>query len=113
MCLKEIKNHFRKYCNTAYKNSGFNGFWSIENSTEFIYKIKDIKAKSIHCFDFSTLYTNLPIGKVKEALSKLIVKVFSHHNCNYITINKYMKTARWTNNHSKDYNYINLTLLKI
>ena len=86
LCLTAIRDHFRKYCNCIFKHTGINHFWSINNSTEFISKIKHRNAKSINCFDFSTLYTNLPIKNVKEVLEKLIIKMFNHNNTKHIYI---------------------------
>ena len=65
LCLTAIRNHFRKYCNAISRNCEINCFWSISNSSEFVSKIKDVKAKNIKCFDFPTLHTNRPIDEVK------------------------------------------------
>jgi hypothetical protein len=60
LCLKLIRTHFSRYCRKISLHTGINCFWSIDNSLEFIDKIKKIDASSLHTFDFSTLYTNLP-----------------------------------------------------
>ena len=88
LCLTTIRNHFRKYCNTIFIRRRINCFWSINNSSEFVSKIKDLKAESIKCFDFSTLYTNLPLDEVKSCLSTLITTMYKHTNKPYININK-------------------------
>ena len=61
LCLTKIREHFQKYCATIYNHTGINCFWSIKNSMEFVSKINKLHAKSIDTFDFSTLYTNLPL----------------------------------------------------
>ena len=38
LILKELKSHFKNYCNTIFKRSGIKYFWSIENSNEFLTK---------------------------------------------------------------------------
>ena len=35
--------------------------WSIANSSECMSKIENVNAHSVNTFDFSTLYTNLPL----------------------------------------------------
>ena len=63
LCLTAIRNHFRKYCNAISRNCEINCFWSINNSSEFVSKIKDLKAKNIECFYFSTFKMILLIDK--------------------------------------------------
>ena len=58
-------------------------------------KINDNKsAKSISCFDFSTLYTNIPHDKLLERLNDLIDFAFKGGNYNNICFN-YNGTAYW------------------
>ena len=63
--LKCIKNHFKNYCKVIQKRTSISYYWSIDNSCAFFNKIADIKtAHSIKTFDFSTLYTNLPLDVI-------------------------------------------------
>ena len=39
--LKVIKENFRKYCDAIFCNSGYNYFWSISSTLEFIHKINN------------------------------------------------------------------------
>jgi len=50
------------------KTLGFNLFWSIDNSLEVIKAIKSKRytVYEINTFDFSTLYTSLPLHLVKR-----------------------------------------------
>jgi len=96
LCLKTIRNHFSKYCTAINKHTGINCFWSINNSMEFISKIKNMKAKSIDSFDFSTLYTNLPLTSLKLVMEKLIVKMFCHSHHKYINVNSYKRISFWS-----------------
>ena len=60
LALKLLKAHFKNYCNKIYAKTGINCYWSIENSNEFLQKLKNVdKATSIHTFDFATLYTQI------------------------------------------------------
>ena len=51
-------------------------------------------AKRISCFDFSTLYTNIPHDKLLERLNNLVDFAFKGGNCNNICFN-YNGSAYW------------------
>jgi hypothetical protein len=71
LALKCIKRQFKNYCGVIRKHTGINYFWSVDNSEEFINKIAHVKsADSIETFDFSTLYTNLPLDSIYSSLEK-------------------------------------------
>ena len=40
--LKIVKDNFRNYCNAIFKNSGYDYFWSINSTQEFIRKINKV-----------------------------------------------------------------------
>ena len=97
LALKLLKSQFKAYCNKIYKRTGINCFWSIENSNEFLQKIKNInKASSIHTFDFATLYTNLPLGSLQKSLQEFIMKMFNNSNQKFINIKASKKNAFWS-----------------
>ena len=102
LALKCIKRQFKNYCAVIKRNSGLNYFWSIDNSQEFIDKLNDVKkADTIETFDFSTLYTNLPLDKIYDSLEQLIIKMFKHSGSLYILVNATRKKSFWCN--GKDY----------
>ena len=102
LALKCIKTQFKNYCAVIRRNSGLNYFWSIDNSQEFLNKLIDVdKADSVETFDFSTLYTNLPLDKIYFSLERLIIKMFKNSGSNYILVNAARKKAFWFN--GKDY----------
>ena len=75
------KKHFKNYCKVIQKRTGISDYWSKDNSYEFINIIADIKtAHSIKTFDFSTLYTNLPLDVIYASLRSLIIKMFVNSN---------------------------------
>ena len=51
-------------------------------------------AKRISCFDFSTLYTNIPHDKLLEKLNDLVDFAFKGGNCNNICFN-FNGSAYW------------------
>ena len=75
--LTSVKEGFQKYCDTAYARSGVNQMWILKNSKELL---ENLKAKSLHSvnsiksFDFSTLYTTIPHGKLKSKLKEINCK---------------------------------------
>ena len=77
--LSVIRSHFAVYCNSIEKNSGYNFFWSVKSSTDFLDKINnsDNNVFSVQVFDFSTLYTNLDQQQVISHLFSLFDIVFN------------------------------------
>ena len=53
-CLTAIKSHVIRYCETVYKTSNKNWFWSIKNSGEVLSKLKcrGFRATSLSTYDF-------------------------------------------------------------
>ena len=97
LALKWINNHFKNYCKVVQKRTGIS-YWSIDNSYEFINKIADIKtAQSIKTFDFSTLYTNLPLDVIYDSLRSLIIKMFVNNKSVAIMVKSNSKRAFWSN----------------
>ena len=80
LVLKAVKGRFRNYCYKIKVNTGYTVYWSVENSKEVVEKLKTVKARSIETFDFSTLYTNLPLDHIYENLEELITKMFTSRN---------------------------------
>ena len=72
-CLTAIKAKVIKYCETVYKRSGKNLYWSIKNSGEVLSKLKDwsFQATSLSTYDFSIR------KKVSFTLLVMIRKRFS------------------------------------
>ena len=98
LALKCIKKHFKNYCKVKQKRTGISYYWSIDNSHEFIKNIADIKtAHSIKTYDFSTLYTNLPLDVIYDSLRSLIIKMFVNSKSVAIMVNSNSKTAFWSN----------------
>lgn len=95
LVLSCLKTHFKNYCNKIKKYSGIAHFWSVDSSVEVLNKINKLPAKSIETFDFSTLYTNLPLNTIYESLKKLIIKMYNNSNSHTILVNVSKKKAFW------------------
>ena len=93
--MKCIKNHFKAYCGIIYKYTGISVYWSVDNSLQCIDKLNKLKANSVHTFDFSTLYTNLPLAEIYNSLESLIIKMFKNSGYHYILVNTFSNKAFW------------------
>ena len=64
-------------------------FWSIKISNELINKLKSrgFRASSLSTYDFSTLYTTLPLNLIKDKLVDLIERIFQREVSLYIACN--------------------------
>ena len=88
-------------CNKITFYTGIERFWIIENNAQVLEDIKFVNSKrnarNIKTFDFSTLYTKIPLDDLKEKLKEIVDKAFKGGHNKYIQITS--KTARWF--HSK------------
>ena len=88
LALKCIKRHFKNYCKVIETRTGIWYYWSVDNSYELINKNSDTTtARSIKTFDFSTLYTNLPLDVIYDSLRSLITKLFANSKAVSIMVN--------------------------
>ena len=108
LVLKLIKSHFKSYCQKIFKNSGLQMYWSIDNSLECIQKLSNVEASCIHTYDFSTLYTNLPLKDIHEKLTELVSRMYKNAYAKYISVNVFTQKAFWSNEWKKG--YTNFTL---
>jgi len=99
LCLKLIQKAHRIYCNRIKAYTGFNFFWIIDNSIELQNTLQK-RARNLATYDFSTLYTSIPHGKLKEQLSEVIMKAFKGMNRKFINLHR--TYATWSNKKSKD-----------
>ena len=71
-------------------------FWSINNSIEFLNKISDVQiAECVETYDFTTLYTSLPLDDIYTSLEHLIIKMFRNSGSHGMMINAVKKKAFW------------------
>ena len=84
--LKVVREHFKRYCEAIYKNSGINVYWSINSTDEFLSKIRNLKMHNVQVFDFSTLYTNLDQSDILKHINSLLDLIFNNSNRKYMCI---------------------------
>jgi ubiquitin C-terminal hydrolase len=100
------------YYDRVKERTGINYFWSIDNSVEFVKKVKYLKAESIQTFDFATLYTNLPLDVVYKNLEGLIIKMFRSHTHILVDSKLRKATFRYEGLKNED-NYVAYTLVDV
>ena len=108
LVMKCIKKHFKAYCEQIHQRTGISPYWSVDNSLDCIKKLQNMKAKSVYTFDFSTLYTNLPLKSIEEALQQLVIKMFKNSSKHYILVNTFFKTAFWSDSPKSGYKVFTL-----
>ena len=71
----------------------------MDNSREVLDKLNNVNnPSSIHTYDFSTVYTNLPLDLVKNELFEMTDKYFDineRKSNKYIVLNHFWKTAQF------------------
>ena len=66
---------------------------------KFLKNISNVeKADSIETFDFSTLYTNLPLDSIYNNLQRLIIKMYNNSGSSSILVNAYKRNSFWSQN---------------
>ena len=85
-CLAAVGEHVVGCCGGVYERSGGGLFWSIKNSGEILDGLEagDFGATSLSTYDFSTLYTTLPHGLVRDKLIDLIERTFQREGSPYL-----------------------------
>ena len=71
----------------------------MDNSREVLDELNNVNnPSSIHTYDFSTLYTNLPLDLVRNELFEMIDRYFDineRKSNKYIVLNHFWKTAQF------------------
>ena len=105
LCLKLVKKAHKGYCKTIYSRTGYNYFWSVDNSKEVIDKLNHVvNPSSIHTYDFSTLYTNLPLELVRDELFEMIDRYFDINepkNNKYIIVDHFNHSSWFSSTKGK------------
>ena len=84
--LTAVKDHVKKYNETAVSNSNVNYFWSIKNSSEVIEKLRlrNFQGSQVSSFDYSTLFTSLPHDLIKANVLSLVKWCFNRESKPYL-----------------------------
>ena len=82
MCLKQIQESRRKYCDKLRKLTGINVYWIIDNNDFILEEIaklnKKKQAKSVTTYDFANMYTNLDHDGIIEEISQIIKSILKN-----------------------------------
>ena len=92
-CCKAIQNEVIRSCNMEdyIRKDNIKTCWIIDNNFKVRKQVfksnrSTIKAKSVCSFDFDTLYTSLPHGKVKTVIENIIKDSFISSKKKYIRV---------------------------
>lgn len=98
--IKYIKNHFKNYCLSIFRNSGKRTYWSINNSAE-INVSKQLGNKKLYIGDFSNLFTSLPHTIITKNVTAIIGICFKNSGKSHISIkNNYITYCSQNTEHS-------------
>ena len=82
--LTAVKTELQSYCDTSsYSRGGVYQMWILKNSNDLLECIQSrslSSCNSIKTFDFSTLYTTIPLSKLKDRLRELVQLRFIKQN---------------------------------
>ena len=88
--LKLVMKILRDYCDKIKSYTGINRMWITESTKDILHDIDQVNAKgnakSIHTFDFSTLYTKLNQDDLKDKLKWVVDKAFCGGSNQWIRI---------------------------
>ena len=102
--LQLIMKIHRNYCSKIRFFTGIERNWIIESNAPVLDDIKKINekrnAKNIRTYDFSTLYTKIPLEDLKEELKAITEKAFQGGQNQFIQVTS--QAARWTNSKKAD-----------
>ena len=105
LCLRLIKKCHKGYCKTIYNKNGYNYFSRVDNYKEVLDKLNNVNnPSSMHTYDFSTLYINLPLDLVKKELFQIIDIYFNINekkSNKYIRLNHFWRAAQFGSTNKK------------
>ena len=88
--LKSIMAKMKAKVNYEFKFKETSAFWIADNGYDLRRDLEHISntktASSIDCFDFKTLYTNIPHFDLKERIFKLVEETFNLKNAEYVNV---------------------------
>jgi hypothetical protein len=73
--ISAVKTGLQSYCDTSYSRGGVNQMWILKNSKDLLEYIQSKSLSSCNStktFDFSTLYTTIPLSKLKNKTRDLV-----------------------------------------
>ena len=91
LCLSRLLKSDKNISKYIHKFKNYHDYFIIDNRNDVIQYMKDSNAlghsgKSVTTYDFKTLYTSIPHGKLKDVLAKYVKKVFKSKGKKYIIV---------------------------
>ncbi len=97
-CLELVAMQHKKYCQAILNYTGTQRCWVANNTRGILNLIQKCNEKTVNniaTYDFSTLYTTIPLKELKEQIGWTVSKAF--HGSGKKFINIYHSSARWSN----------------
>ena len=95
--LKSVLDRIKSKVKYEFKFRNTSGFWVADNNFELrknLEKLNNMKAaRNVNCFDFKTLYTNIPHADLQSKITKLIGEVFALKKATYVNIRDNFKVS--------------------
>ena len=111
--LQVLLGNFKLYCRGILRNCGINCDWGINSTEQFLDKLRKLKdIYSVQVHDFSTLYTNLDLKFVKEALVGMIDLIFNKDKNKFINISLFKGMQFFHNKKYSGFFTFDKTMLK-
>ena len=102
--LQLVLKTLKRYCEKVKYYTGIQRYWIIESNLEVLEDIMTVNskqnAKSIKTFDFSTLYTTIPLEDLKEKLKGAVEKAFKGGQNQFIQIRN--NDSKWYHKKNTD-----------
>ena len=97
--LKSVQGEMKKKVNYECKFKDTSGFWVADNSEQLRSHLSFLsnsrQAKSVDCYDFKTLYTNIPHADLFDKICCLLDMVFDAKSVPFIKVSENLKNVSW------------------
>ena len=97
--LKSVQGEMKKKVNYECKFKDTSGYWIADNSEQLRNHLSFLsnsrQAKSVDCYDFKTLYTNIPHEDLFDKICCLLDIVFDGKSVNFIRLSENLKRVSW------------------
>ena len=102
--LSLVMQTLKRYCEKIQYFTGINHYWIANSNADILEDIKSVNSKrnarNIDCFDFSTLYTKIPLEDLKQKLKEVVEKAFKGGTNQFIQVKK--SGSKWFHKKSTD-----------
>ena len=107
--LKDIQGKMKSKANYEFKFHDTSGFWIADNNFDMRKNLERLNnqkdARTINCFDFKTLYTNIPHNDLKERICNLIEEMFKLKEVEFVNFGSILGNIIWSKKRGGKYSF--------